>query len=70
MNPTLYKTFEEAAAQCVTLAGDGAATYSDGMAVETEEEGGWSFVPVDADGGYWIERRDEDGDYMGHHGID
>jgi len=68
--PTTYKSFEDAAAACRQLAGPDGEVYCDGMAVEAEEEGGWSFVPVDAGSLFIIERRDENGNEQGHHGTD
>ena len=70
MNPKTYQTLTEAAQTCAQLAGDDCETGPDGSAVESELEGGWSFIPVDMEGIYWIERRCEHGNFMGYHGTD
>ena len=70
MKPTTYNSFEDAAAACRRLAGADGEVYPDGMAVESDEEGGWSYVPADFGSLFIIERRDENGDWQGHHGTD
>lgn len=70
MNPRTYETEAAAARACIKLAGPGSTTYPDGTVVESDDEGGWSFIPVPLGSSFAIERRDENGHEQGYHGID